>query len=208
MTIDLAQLAVAGAATGGYACTSLIVQQLVVRRRRRQIRSEARFMAKLVEGARAGTIHSLADVNALYCEFCSLDRNASVPSHRLAYFIQRSSATQRRRLMARRAEPDAVRVSLESSVALLRHLQRESYAVMMQDLVRKAGVSAQNRDGIESALDDQSGLFGEPMRRDAQARSRDRESRRRAASYFWGGVTGAGCIAFVQLALVVWHVLR
>jgi hypothetical protein len=81
--------------------------------------------------------------------------------------------------------------------------------VMRQHLVRKAGVSEQDRDRVEGALAAHPGLLGEPiLRRDAQARARRRESQRRVASYFWGGVTGAGCIAFVQLALVVWHVLH
>jgi hypothetical protein len=208
MTIDFVQLAVAGAATCSYACTSLIAQRLVVRRRRRQIRNEARFTMKLAEGARAGTLHSLSDVNALYRECCSLDQAVVVAPHRLAHFIHRSSAKLRRRLLTRPADADAIRACLESSVDVLRYLQHECDTMMRQHLVRKAGVSEEDRDRVEGALEEHPGLFGEPMRRDAQARARRRESQRRVASYFWGGVTGAGCIAFVQLALVVWHVLH
>ena len=209
MTTDFVQLAVAGAATCSYACTSMIVQRVVVVRRRRQIRNEARFMAKLVEGVRHGAIESLADATVLYRQCCSLSPDAEVSAHRLAFFVRRAAARLRRRwVLTGRGDAVDVCPMLEGSLAVLRRLQRDSDAEMMDDLVRRAGVAEGDRDLVRIELENQSAQLADQLRADAQARVKRREGQRRVASYFWRAVTGAGCIAFVQLALVVWHVLH
>jgi hypothetical protein len=210
MTIDFGQLAVAGAATCSYACTSMIVQRLVIVRRRRQIRNEARFMANLVEGVRHGSIGSLSDATVLYRQCCSLPPDGVVSPHRLAFFVRRAAARQRRRLVMMTGRGDAVdlRPMLESSLGILRRLQRDSHAAMMEALVRKARVAEGDRGAVRLEFESQSAQLVDQLRGDAQARPKRRGGQRRFASYFWRGVTGAGCIVFVQLALVVWHVLH
>jgi len=210
MTIDFVQLAVAGAATCSYACTSMIVQRVVIVRRRRQIRSQARFMAKLVEGVRDGSIESVSDATVLYRQCCSLPPNAAVSPHKLAFYVRRAAARQRRRLVMMTGRGDAVdlRAMLEGSVGILRRLQRDSHAAAMDGLVRKARVAESDRAAVRLELESQSAQLVDQLRADAQARAKRRDGQRRVASYFWRGVAGAGCIVFVQLALVVWHVLH
>lgn len=208
-TIDLAQFAVAATATASYACTSLLVQRAYVRRRRRQARRNADFIARVIEGAGTGTVTTLAEAAALYRACCLPSSRDEFAHQRLDFLIRRAFFRELRQSFRRRHRLGVSGAALveRQTGTVLRQLVYESHAATMEELVRNAGVSAANRDLIrlEAARSLEDGANAVHL--DPHVRLKQRTSQRRTASLLRGGLMGAGCIAFVEVVLVVWHSL-
>jgi hypothetical protein len=102
---------------------------------------------------------------------------------------------------------DAVRTDREASV-VLRRLLYQSQAATMEELVRKAGVAAADRDLIRLEATQHIERAASAVPADGHLRIDRRESQRRIASLLRRGLVGVGCIVFVEVVLVVWQSLR
>ena len=203
--IDWQQLAVAAVATGSYAATSIVLRRAVAKRRRREAWRDARFVSRLVERAGDGSVQTLSDVTALYREAGGvIDRN----HHRLEWLLDRATARLRRRSeRSRERGRGDLEPRSQRAAERIEQLSASCRAAWMDDAIRNARVAAEDVDRMR--------LEVERHIRDAAAssqpsgeRRKRRARQRRTASLVRRGVVGAGCIAFVQMALVVWHSLR
>ncbi|HKE87727.1 MAG TPA: hypothetical protein VKB50_28430 [Vicinamibacterales bacterium] len=203
MNIDLAQIAVAAAATAGYACTSVVVRQAYTRRRRRQTRRDSLFVTQLMHAVQNGTIRALPDAIAFYRACTPAPSNDEIV-HRLEFLIARAWA----RLLKRTRRDGAVNGSPgHDAVAVLRRLRDESSEAVTSALMSNARVSAEHREHIRLEMERAYETVREaPV--DVVVLARRRESQRQTAAMLRRGLLGVGCIAFVQVALVVWQLLR
>jgi len=80
--LDLRELAVAAIATASYALTSIVVQRVFLKRRKRELRAYATFVARLIAGARDGTIQTLSDLIAF--------ENGATSPQRLEWLLRRA----------------------------------------------------------------------------------------------------------------------
>jgi hypothetical protein len=203
--LDWPQLAVAVVATGSYATTSIVLQRVVARRRRRHAWRDARFVSQLIDRAHDGSLQTTADVAALYCDAVGpFDGN----HHRLERLIDRARMRLHRRSERSHARGQGDLDSRRDPASeRLTQLSASCRAAWMEDVIRNARVSLDDVDRIR--LDAQQHLGDAACLAEAAAERRKRRTRqRRKASLVWHGVVGAGCIAFVQIALVVWQSLR
>lgn len=202
--LDWPQLAVAAVATGSYATTSIVLQRVVARRRRRHAWRDARFVSQLIDRAHDGSLQTTADVSALYRDAVGpFDGN----HHRLERLIERARVRLRRRSershtrghgdLDSRRDPASERLT---------QLSASCRAAWMEDVIRNARVSLDDVERIR--LDAQEHLGDAALAEAAGERRKRRARQRRKASLVWHGVVGAGCIAFVQISLVVWQSLR
>jgi hypothetical protein len=201
--LDWPQLAVAAVATGSYATTSIVLQRVVARRRRRHAWRDARFVSQLIDRAHDGSLQTTADVSALYRDAVGpFDGN----HHRLERLIDRARVRLRRR--SERSHTRGHR-DLDSrrdpASERLTQLSASCRAAWMEDVIRNARVSL---DDVERIRLDAQKHVGEALAEAAGERRKRRARQRRKASLVWHGVVGAGCIAFVQISLVVWQSLR
>jgi hypothetical protein len=206
MNFDLSQIAVATAATAGYALTSVVARRVYIKRRRRQVRRDARFVTRLIDDARKGSVVTASDADALYRACGSLDDNEEIQRHRIEFLVGRACLKLMRRA-GDRTGASSIEGTTEAA-AMLWRLHVECRALTMNELVRNAGVSEEDRDRIW--LEAQRARDGvmETVGADALVRAKRRDAQRRSTARMRQGLMGAGCIAFVQLALVVWQALR
>ena len=197
--IDLAQLAVAAVATASYAITSVVAQRVFLKRRKRELRVHARFVARLIAGARDGTIQTLSDLIAF--------ENGTPSPQRLEWLIRRAVLRLLRRSNRASEAIDAARADREASI-VLRRLLYQSQAATMEELIRKAGVASADRDLIRLEATQQIERAATADSVEGHLRIDRRENQRRIASLVRSGLVGVGCIVFVEVVLVVWHSLR
>jgi len=203
--IDWPQLAVAAVATGSYATTSIVLQRVVARRRRRHAWRDARFVSQLIDRASDGSLRTTADVSALYRDVVGpFDGN----HHRLERLIDRARMRLRRQSKRSRGRVEAeLGPSRDDAAERLTQLAASCRAAWMEEAIRNARVSVGDIDRIR--MDVGQHVSDVALMGEAAAERRQRRTRqRRKASLVWRGVMGAGCIAFVQIALVVWQSLR
>jgi hypothetical protein len=198
--LDWAQLTVAAMATGSYATTSIVVQRVYAARRRRRAWLEARFVSRLIERAGSGSVQTLTDIETLY-------RDTGMPfdsnHHRLELLIDRARTRLRRRGERSRSHghPPALDSRRRHAADVLDRLSSSCRLAWMDDLIRTARVSADDVERIRIEAVRESAALAEGARHGRKRRARQR----RTAAMVWRGVIGAGCIGFVQIALVVWH---
>ena len=199
--IDLTHVSVAAIATASYAFTSVVLQRVYRTRRRRELRVNARFSARLIAGARDGTVQTLADLTAL--------ERGELTSQRLEWLIRRAVLRLMRRVSrARLSESrDAARADGEASI-VLRRLLYQSQAAAMEELIRKAGVASADRDLIRLEATQQIERATSAAPVEGRLRIDRRERQRRTASLVRHGLVGIGCIIFVEVVLVVWQSLH
>jgi len=199
--IDLTHVSVAAIATASYAFTSVVLQRVYRTRRRRELRVNARFSARLIAGARDGTVQTLADLTAL--------ERGELTSQRLEWLIRRAVLRLMRRVSrARLSESrDAARADGEASI-VLRRLLYQSQAAAMEELIRKAGVASADRDLIRLEATQQIERATSAAPVEGHLRIDRRERQRRTASLVRQGLVGIGCIIFVEVVLVVWQSLH
>ena len=198
-------MTVAAVATGSYAVTSIVLRRAVRKRRRRDAWRDARFVSLLIERAADGSVHTLPEVAALYrAAGGAFDGN----HHRLEHLIDRAGSRLRRRSERSRSRGRGdVDSRRQHGAERLEQLSASCRAAWMDDVIRTARVAAEDVDWIR--------LEAQRHVRDAAAlsepageRRKRRARQRRAAGMVRRGVMGAGCIAFVQIVLVVWQSLR
>jgi hypothetical protein len=197
--IDLAQLSIAAMATASYAFTSIVAQRVYLKRRRRELRAHARFVTRLIAGARAGSVQTLPDLAALEA--------GELSPQRLEWLIRRAVLRLLRRSSRANEAVDAARTDREASI-VLRRLLYQSQAATMEELVRKAGVAAADRDLIRLEATQQIERAASAAPAEGHLRIDRRESQRRIAWLLRGGLVGIGCIVFVEVVLAVWQALR
>jgi hypothetical protein len=197
--IDLAQLSIAAMATASYAFTSIVAQRVYLKRRRRELRAHARFVTRLIAGARAGSVQTLPDLAALEA--------GELSPQRLEWLIRRAVLRLLRRSSRANEAVDAARTDREASI-VLRRLLYQSQAATMEELVRKAGVAAADRDLSRLEATQQIERAASAAPAEGHLRIDRRESQRRIAWLLRGGLVGIGCIVFVEVVLAVWQALR
>lgn len=206
-TIDPAQLAVAAAATLGYACTSVILQRAYVKRRRQRTQRSARFVARLIDGVRTGAVTTLSEATGVYHACCEGSTGDARTRQHLDFLIRRAFFRELRHTVCRgRAAVDETATDRETGV-VLRRLLHQSQVAMMEELFERSGVSADDREWIRLEATRSAEQGHDSFLPDVQIRLR-RVSQRRTASLVRNGLVGVGCIAFVEVVLVVWQSLR
>jgi hypothetical protein len=204
VNIDPAQIAVAAAATAGYAGTSVLVRQAYIRRRRRQTRRDSLFVTQLMHAVQNGTIRALSDAIALY-RACTPAPAADEIVHRLEFLIARAWV----RVLKRTRRDGAVAGSSgHDAVAILRRLRDESSEAVTSALMSDARVSAEHQEHIRLEMERAYEKAARQAPVDVLVLAKRRESQRQTAAMLWRGLLGVGCIAFVQVALIVWQLLR
>jgi len=204
MTLDFPQIAVATAATASYAFTSVALQRAYIQRRKRQVRQDARFVKALIQGARDGTVQTLSDASALFCAGTARHERGE-PGHRFEFLISRAcSFLVRRSLRTGVVEAtDRRRV-----IATLRRLEDECQTATTAALVQRAGISSEDRDRIQLEVARSLKESADVLPLEPVSRARRRERQRRTAAMVRQALMGLGCIAFVQVVLVVWQSLH
>jgi len=202
--LDWPQVAVAAVATASYAATSIVLRRVVDRRRRRQAWRDARFVSQLIERAGDGSLQTVPDVAALYREGGAFDGK----HHRLERLIDRARMrVQRREARSRARRRGDLNPRRHHAGVRLEQLAASCRAASMEDVIQNARVAAEDLERIR--LDAQRQVRDAVRSSEPPGERRKRRARqRRTASMIWRGLVGAGCIAFVQIVLVVWHSLR
>jgi hypothetical protein len=143
----------------------------------------------------------------LYQTHCQpTTRDTRAPQH-LEWLIQRAFFRELRHDARRRREWGEETAAERQTGLVLRRLLHQSQVAAMDELVERSGVSAGDREWIRLEATRNVGHGHGPILPDLQGRLR-RVSRRRTASLVRHGLIGVGCIAFVEVVLVVWHSLR
>jgi hypothetical protein len=207
MTFDVPQIAVATVATASYALTSVIAQRVYIKRRKRQVRRDARFVARLIDGARQGTVFTAPDAVALYRACGSRDGGADAQTHRIEFLVGRAWFRLLRVSGGTHTRTGSIDTTIQAA-AMLRQLHLECRAVTMDELVRRAGISEEDRDRVWLEAQRTRDDVMETAHDDALVHAARRDARRRSAARMRQGLMGVGCIAFVQVVLVVWQALR
>lgn len=207
MTFDVPQIAVATVATASYALTSVIAQRVYIKRRKRQVRRDARFVVRLIDGARHGTVFTAPDAVALYRACGSREDGADIQTQRIEFLVGRAWFRLVRRSGGTHTGTGSIDATTQAA-AMLRQLHLECRAVTMDELVRRAGISEEDRDRIWLEAQRTRDDVMQTAPDDAVVQAARRDARRRSAARMRQGLMGVGCIAFVQVVLVVWQALR
>jgi len=203
---------VASVATAIYAYAAFSLRRTVVRRKWRRARREVRFVVKLTEGARNGTVRSLSEAIALYQADLSLIRPQlpDLPeSFWIHHLIGRALTRHLRhqlRLIRRRGAAGRDFIDGETD-EVLRRLQRESHALAQEEWARIASqrYSPSELERIQKKNEQRVARWSAE---DAVALMRRRKNRDKILRVLCRGLLGAGCIAFILATLKAWQSWR